>query len=345
MRISILRENLVNRYKAKFTPNPKGKGYVFYATESSNGYECSEQQAQEYIDSYARTLKKYSRIMIVWIILAAIAMGMIQGFKIYVFSKFEMVLYFIIPLPIVVARVMRVYNAPKALERGKQISGIRDQKAIAKARIKSMNPSMLYVTLGVSIIGICSTILNDEFQNKLLYILIFSGLIAFAMYMLWQQRKIANEEVEILDQQKINASDIGMQYVTEDFFDQNEPFFFEKITQLMSKRKRANFWEKVTGLERSYVRVFEVLNERGVTGHTSYMVDWKDAETMLFMIGKINKTLELEEFKPSNVASTNDHILEEYHMWLLKKGYCLWQIDHGADFYAGFVVKIFDIQL
>ncbi len=347
MRISILRENLVNRYKAKFTPNPKGEGYIYYASETSNGYECSNVQAKEYIGAYAKTLKKYSRLMILWIIIAAIAMGLIQGFKFYMFSKFEMAMYFILPLPIIVTKVMQVYNAPKALQRGKQLSGVRDRKEIIDSRIKSINSSMLYTGLGIAILGVYVTITDDQFVNKIGYITLFALLILCFIYILWRKNKISKQESKILDLQRLQSSGATeIEYVSQHIFVENEEFFFNKITRSMPKRTRTDFWNKIEKLEKNDFRVFEVLHCNTIRkGHTSFHVDWKDTETMLYAINEINKILKLEEFKPNNLPLSNERILKNYHEWLVEKEYWLWQITHGGDFYAGFVVRPKDMEL
>ncbi|WP_109299545.1 hypothetical protein [Aquimarina sp. AU474] len=344
MRISILRENLVNRYKSKFTPNPKGQGYIYYASETANGYLCTEQKAKEYIDKYAKVLKKYSRLMILWIVLMAIGMGVIQGFEIYVFRKFEMVMYFILPLPIVITKVMQVYNAPKALQRGKQISGVRDRKEIMNARIQSINPSMIYMGLGVSILGVYFIITGDEFANKIVYTVVFSLLILFFLYILWRKNKISNEELKILNEQKNQNLMSGIQYVSLQEFKQDEELFFSKATKYMPRKTRIDFWNKIEKLDESDFRIFEVLHCNTINkGHTAYHVDWKDADTMFYTINEINKVLKLGEYEPSHLHIRNDLILENYNDWLLEKEHCLWQIDHGGDFFIGFVTHSKDI--
>ncbi|WP_062055572.1 hypothetical protein [Aquimarina longa] len=191
MNIGLIRENLVHKYTTKFVPNPKGEGYIYYASETSNGYSCTKQQVKSYINDYDKSLKKNIRLFSLWIIGAVISMAVLSGLEIYVLSTIEMGIYFFIPAPFFIAKIRTVYNAPKALEiRKNQATNLRSRQELIKSRIKGINPGMLYIVIFVSIFGIYQTITDtDPTLNKALYIVCYSGVLILSSIILYIQKK------------------------------------------------------------------------------------------------------------------------------------------------------------
>jgi hypothetical protein len=319
---------------------------VYDSAEPCKGFSCTTLKFEKYVNDYSKSLKKYMRLTLLWIIFVAIIIGVLSALNIHVFSKIEMGLYFFIITPFFINKIWITYNAPKELEKGKnQVTGLRNQSELIDSRIKGMNPAILYLLLCVSAYGVYQTVTDiDPLINKPLYIICYSALLVLAIGILWKQKTILKKEKNILEEENNRSISEDIASISEKFFVENEFFFFEKMTKHMLKKKRKAFKEDILRLKESADRIFQIFNCTNIhEGHTSYSVDWKDTETLLYSIKSINTLLKLGDYSKTN--NRNDLILKEYNKWLLSKGYRVWLIDNGQDCYNGFVIKISDATL
>ena len=191
------KQNLLGRFKARFSPDLKGHGYIFYPKENGQGYTCSETDYLKFTSDFQKFLKWMTRIMWLWFL---VGMPLIIGFAVwqdYYFSTLEKIVIIIFPLPILAIRGWKVYNAPNVLMAGKRPSANRrNQKQIFESRIKGMSWLMLIALTIVPLIGSYVFLKDSGLKDwqVALGLCCFTTIFVFGIYMILRKWRIYAKE-------------------------------------------------------------------------------------------------------------------------------------------------------
>ena len=191
------KNNLLAKFKARFSLDPKGLGYLFFAREYDQGYSCSETDYLKFTSDFQKFLKWMTRIMWLWFL---VGMPLIIGFAVwqdYDFSTLEKIVIIIFPLPILAIRGWKVYNAPNVLMAGKRPSANRrNQKQIFESRIKGMSWLMLIALTIVPLIGSYVFLKDSGLKDwqVALGLCCFTTIFVFGIYMILRKWRIYAKE-------------------------------------------------------------------------------------------------------------------------------------------------------
>lgn len=190
-------QNLLAKYKARFSLNEKGEGYLFYAQEYDQGYACTETDYLKFTSDFQKFLKRMTRTMWLWFLVGMPCIIGLAVWQNYDFNSLEKISIIMLPLPFLAVKGWKLYNAPNVLIEGKRpIANHKNQKQIFESRIKGMSWSMLSAMLIVPIIGSYVFLTNTLLQEweTVLSLCFFMILFVFGIYLIFQKWRIQTKE-------------------------------------------------------------------------------------------------------------------------------------------------------
>lgn len=139
--ITTATEGLVEKYKARFDPNPKSDGYIFYTDDYGNGVKCSKEQYDTYVDEFETFVRKSKRLLWWWFVAVLVLYGVVLGYEVFVLGHEEIVnenesatkkialFILLLPLYFLFSKGISLYKKPsKELGSGHEIGRERQSK-------------------------------------------------------------------------------------------------------------------------------------------------------------------------------------------------------------------------
>ena len=192
MIFSTAKRNLIAQFEARFSKDPKGNSYIFYPKEYERGFACSENDFLKYTSDFQKFFKWVTRIMWTWFLLG---MPLIIGLAVwhdYEISTIEQFIIISLPIPFLIRKGYRLYQAPNILMKNRPIAKQRTAGQIKNDRIRGMSWPMLLALALFPYAG-AYILLNDasleEWQKMvgLCFVLISSGT---GIYLLIRKSKL-----------------------------------------------------------------------------------------------------------------------------------------------------------
>jgi len=73
-------EGLIEKYKARFDPDPRSDGYIFYKDDYGAGVKCSKEQYDVYVGEFEAFVAKSNRFMWWWLLAVVIVYTVVLGY-------------------------------------------------------------------------------------------------------------------------------------------------------------------------------------------------------------------------------------------------------------------------
>ena len=160
------KKNLIANFKARFILNSLGEDYIFYTSEYSRGFACTVLDYEKYLLDFTRFLKQGTWILSLWLFMCIVFMLWYEATQDFEFNIFTGGILFLMPYPFLLAKAIKVYNAPKSLVKKTQpVVRPRNRKQIQDARIKGMSWRLLNLTTLVPLIGVYIFLTDTSLQD------------------------------------------------------------------------------------------------------------------------------------------------------------------------------------
>jgi uncharacterized membrane protein YhaH (DUF805 family) len=78
--ISTATEGLVEKYKARFDPDPQSDGYIFYKDDYGSGVKCSNEQYEAYVGEFEAFVIKSNHFMWWWLLAVVMVYAVVLGY-------------------------------------------------------------------------------------------------------------------------------------------------------------------------------------------------------------------------------------------------------------------------
>jgi len=78
--ITTATEGLVEKYKARFDPDPQSDGYIFYKDDYGSGAQCSKEQYDVYVGEFEAFVAKSKRLMWWWLLAVLVIFSVVLGY-------------------------------------------------------------------------------------------------------------------------------------------------------------------------------------------------------------------------------------------------------------------------
>ena len=153
------------QFEARFLKDPNSGNYIFYPKEYERGFACSENNFLKYTSDFQKFLKWLTRIMWTWFLLGMPLIFILAVWQNYEISAIEQFIIIILPLPFLIRKGFRLYNAPNELMKYRPIAKQRTARQIKDNRIRGMSWPMLFALALFPIAGIYF-LLNDSQLDK-----------------------------------------------------------------------------------------------------------------------------------------------------------------------------------
>lgn len=103
-------DNLVSQFAARFEPG--GEDHLYFHNAGANGLPCSYDEALGLSRTFDRTVRRTGRLMLVWALLAGVAVGVVSAIGIWAPANWEVAAIILLPFPYAVIAIKRASDAP-----------------------------------------------------------------------------------------------------------------------------------------------------------------------------------------------------------------------------------------
>ncbi len=357
---SLAIDNVTAKFKARFSPDPEGGGYLFFYGDYGSGVKCSGQQYEDYVREFEQFVAQKIRFMWLWGLLVMVlgAVGMVLA-GIYfgqdvLDKKNEAIpvaggVLIVLPLVFIFRRGWRLYQKPAdELVDGFQLTQKRQSTGdIFNRRLKGMSLSMIFMGIMVSALGLFVSLIsidgvNDSPSMPYYFGAIFAG---FALTAWWKYKAHKADE-ELLSRQRVFSPDKAQQAYLEladiALYDSDPDRLKEKILEVPLNEIEAD-GAPVDEYQYFYT-TSQVLEQADMPLFMS--MDWKeDVADFHFKIKSSlayrSVSLDLPALSryPEDVSVSYEGVFNDVAIALRKADIEICFIDDGSDTYHAFLFE------
>jgi len=206
--ISTAKEGIVEKYKARFDPDPNSDGYIFYKDDYGNGVKCSRGQYEAYICEFKAFVISKNRFMFWWFLTCLVVGAMVLGYMVFVLGHKELpendlfkniwLALMLLPLIVIFSKGKALYQKPSYdLGSGNEIGRERHSKEmILNRRLRGASYQIPIIGILFSSLGLYFDVYDENggYDSPYMRYYFIVGILGF-LWFFWRIYK-AKKSVE-----------------------------------------------------------------------------------------------------------------------------------------------------
>ncbi|QPC93277.1 hypothetical protein [Mesorhizobium sp. INR15] len=184
-----LSDNRIAQFEARFETYQDG--YVYYGDSSLGGLPLSAQERDRYVTNFVTILRRGNRVMLCWIILAAVGLLIAEVEYSHSFARWQQAIVFLMPFPWVLLTWRRSTRLVLDEIGGRtSVTPPRGYLKSIHSRVAAFPPALPLTMIGIGALLLVQLWRYGDARNDISGVALGLGVIGFGIWIFWVKRKV-----------------------------------------------------------------------------------------------------------------------------------------------------------